>query len=278
MLSNYGKIDILWYDVSQVPGGNTPGSCGYQADPIDRSAADFYRSAQLNAMARALQPDILINNRSGTPEDFGTPEQHINPEDAGRAWEACMTINYAPNWANIHHSIADKTAGQVLYNMMQAVRLGGNFLFNIGPDEHGHPAPRDRAILDPIGRWLQTHGEAVYQTSPEGIYSKPSQGPCYHYGMFTCRKHIAYLTIFYYPGNYLIISQVGPAIRRASLLTTGKPLTVEAMSNARWKISGLPASPPDDLAPVIKLEFEAPPYILHFANAAWLTGNFTALP
>ena len=27
------------------------------------------------------------------PEDFGTPEQHITPEKAGRAWEACMTFN-----------------------------------------------------------------------------------------------------------------------------------------------------------------------------------------
>lgn len=273
LMTNYGKIDILWYDVPQVPGAHTPGAFGYQTSPVAGSAAEFYRSEELNAMVRELQPHILINNRSGLPEDFGTPEQHITPEKGGRAWEACMTINYAPNWANIQYSLADKTAGQILYNMMQAVRLGGNFLFNIGPDAKGHVVARDREALDRLGKWLERHGEAVYGTSPEGIYPTANQGPCYHYGMFTCKGNIAYFVLFYYPGGDVVVSKIGPAIRSAELLTTGEPLTVEPMSNARWRISGLPASPPGDLAPVIRIEFEAPPFLLKFAGAAWLDGK-----
>ena len=57
LCSNYGKIDILWYDVPW---------------PLD---ADGWESRKMNRMVRKLQPDILINNRSGLPEDFGTPEQ-----------------------------------------------------------------------------------------------------------------------------------------------------------------------------------------------------------
>lgn len=274
LLTNYGKIDILWYDVSAVPGSFSPGASGYQHRTLEQSSAAFYRSEELNAMARQLQPGILINNRSGVPCDFGTPEQEIKPQEGGRAWEACMTINYAPNWANIPHSIADKTAGQILFNMMDAVRLGGNFLFNIGPDEKGHVAERDRTALDKIGAWLDKHGEAVYGTSPEGIYPSAKQGPCYHYGMFTCKGNIAYLTLFYYPGDYVVISKVGPAIRVASLLTTGQSLQVDAMRNARWKISGLPATPPGDLAPVIKIEFESAPYVLPFTDERWLDGAY----
>lgn len=274
LLTHYGKIDILWYDVSQVPGGNTPGAFGYQTRPISDSRAEFYRSAELNAMARQLQPGILINNRSGLPADFGTPEQHITPDSGGRAWEACMTINYAPNWGNIRHSIADKTAGQILYNMIDAVRLGGNFLFNIGPDEHGHVAERDRSALDRIGEWMDQHGEAVYGTSPEAIYATARQGPCYQYGMFTCKGRTAYFVLFYYPGDYVIVSKVGPAIRSACLMTLDQPLKVEPLNNARWKISGLPSSPPCDLAPVIKIEFEAPPYGLDFSDEKWLDGRY----
>jgi len=274
LMTHYGKIDILWYDVSQVPGGPTPGASGYQAQPVSQSRAEFYRSAELNAMVRSLQPHILINNRSGVPEDFGTPEQHIKPEEGGRAWEACMTINYAPNWGNIRYSVADKTAGQILYNFMDAVRLGGNFLFNIGPDERGYVSERDRQALDRVGQWLEKYGEAVYGTTPTGIYASASQGPCYHYGMFTCRGNIAYLTLFYYPGDYVIISKIGPAIRSAELLTTGEKLTVTPMKNARWKISGLPAAPPGDLAPVIKIEFTGPPHLLEFSDAAWLDGQY----
>jgi alpha-L-fucosidase len=187
-----------------------------------------------------------------------------------------MTINYAPNWGNVRYSIADKSAGQILYNMINAFRLGGNFLFNVGPDERGYVTDRDRTALDRIGKWLEKHGEAVYGTTPERIYTSPSQGPCYQYGMFTCRGTTAYLTLFYYPGDYVIISKVGPDIRSAELLTTGQPLTVERKSNARWRISGLPAAPPGDLAPVIKVEFAAPPYMLTFSDAKWLDGEYRA--
>ena len=274
LLTAYGSIDILWYDVPRAPGEPTPGSFGYAGSSIGQSAADFYRSAELNAMARELQPGILINNRSGLPEDFGTPEQRITPEGEGRAWEACMTINYAPNWGNIHHSIADKTAGQILFNFIDAVRLGGNFLFNIGPDRNGHVLPREGRALDRIGRWLEKHPDAVYGTSPEGIYRTPNQGPCFQYGMFTCRGNTAYLTVFYYPGDYLVISKVGPRILAAKLLTTGTALTVTPLSNARWKLSGLPPEPPDDLAPVIEITFEDSPYLLEFTAAEWLDGAY----
>jgi hypothetical protein len=125
------------------------------------------------------------------------------------------------------------------------------------------------------GRWLKVHGEAVYGTAPEAIYKEANQGPCYHYGMFTCRRKIAYLTLFYYPGDYIILSQVGPGVRSAELLTTGESLQVKPMTNARWNISGLPATPPCDLAPVLKIEFEAPPYQLAFDDARWLDGAYT---
>jgi alpha-L-fucosidase len=277
LLTNYGNVDILWYDAARVPGSRTPGSVGYQSRPIEQSSADFYRTAELNTMARQLQPEILINNRGGGDlGDFGTPEQHVAAEKSGRPWEACMTLNYPPNWGNVRYSIADKTAGQVLYNFIEAVRLGGNFLFNIGPDERGYVASRDREVLDRIGKWLEKHGEAVYGTSPGGIYTETIQGPCYQYGMFTCRRNIAYLIIFYYPGDYLVISKIGPGIRSAELLTTGEQLTVEPMRNARWKLSGLPASPPGELAPVVKIEFDAPPYQLTYPDGKWLDGTYEA--
>jgi alpha-L-fucosidase len=57
LLTGYGRVDILWYDLPQ----------GYTAKE--------WRSVELNAMARQLHPGIVINNRALTPEDFATPEQ-----------------------------------------------------------------------------------------------------------------------------------------------------------------------------------------------------------
>ena len=274
IMSAYGTIDLLWYDVPAVPGDGVPGAFGMNRRPVDASPADFYRSAELNARVRALQPQILINDRSGVPEDFGTPEQQIRPEsDPERMWETCMTLNYAPGWAHLRHSMANKTPAEVLYNLVSAVRLGGNFLFNVGPDAEGRLDERDAATVRALGAWMERHGEAIYGTRPTGIYLDAGQGPTYHYGMFTCRGATAYLTLFYYPEEYVIVSRVGPAIRSAELLTTGAPLRVEALSNARWRISGLPVEPPDPLAPVVKIEFDGPPYALAYDADGWLEGR-----
>ena len=70
----YGKIDILWYDVP---------------DPM--TTAEEWDSLARNQRMRALQPHIIINDRSRLPEDFGTPEGQIRPSE--RDWEACMTFN-----------------------------------------------------------------------------------------------------------------------------------------------------------------------------------------
>jgi alpha-L-fucosidase len=277
LMSNYGRIDVLWYDGGLVPGDMAHGMWG--ADPIPVEPAAFFRSAELNAMVRRLQPGILINNRAGIPGDFGTPEQRVGGSeyDVDRAWETCMTLNYAPGWGYLSHSTANKTAGEVLFNLVDAVRLGGNFLFNVGPRPDGAIDQREGDVLRRIGRWLARHGEAVYGTRPEGIYDLARgrvQGPNFHYGMWTCKGSTAYLTLFYYPGESLVLSRIQPGIRSAELLTTGRPLTVERLSNRRMLIRGLPATPPDPLAAVIKVEFEGRPSALLTRDAKWLDGEF----
>ena len=75
LMTNYGKIDVLWYDVDW---------------PLN---ADGWESEKMNKMVFELQPDIIVNNRNRLPGDFSTPEQHINAAADGRAWESCMTMN-----------------------------------------------------------------------------------------------------------------------------------------------------------------------------------------
>ena len=273
LMTQYGKIDILWYDAARLPGSCAHGMWG--GSPIREKPADFWRSEELNETARGLQPHILINNRAGVAADLGTPEQSVMADGEGRAWETCMTLNYAPGWGYLRHSMANKTAGEVLFNLIDATRLGGNFLFNVGPGPDGFVDRREADVLAHIGHWMRVHGEAVYGTRPEGVYSLKGhvQGPEFHYGMWTCKGRTAYLTLFYYPGETLVISKVRPKVCSASLLTTGESLEIEPISNGRTRIKGLPVDPPDALAPVVKVEFDGPPCALVDHGAEWLDGE-----
>ena len=278
LMTRYGKIDVLWYDGGGVPG--SPGHGMWGRHPIDTPPSEFWRARELNAMVRQLQPDILINNRCGEPEDFGTPEQRVATEGGARPWETCMTLNYAPGWGYLRQSMANKTAGEVLFHLVDAVRLGGNFLFNVGPGPDGAIDEREGAILRRLGAWLDKHGEAIYGTRPEGIYDLTRghvQGPMFHYGMWTCKGNTAYFTIFYYPGDTLVVSKIAPRVRSASLLTTGEPLSLEQSTNGRTIIAGLPTESANPLASVVKVEFEAPPHATTEIGAEWLDGDFDPL-
>src|SRR5690242_6074271 len=75
IMTNYGKVDVLWYDV---------------AWPLD---AQGWESEKMNEMVFKLQPEIIVNNRNKLEGDIATPEQKIVASKGGRAWESCMTLN-----------------------------------------------------------------------------------------------------------------------------------------------------------------------------------------
>ncbi|MBM3854803.1 MAG: hypothetical protein FJ399_16900, partial [Verrucomicrobia bacterium] len=70
LLTNYGRLDILWFD-----------GLGKKEEDYDGEA--------INRLARELQPHLLINNRNGLPEDFDTPEQRVGKYQDHRPWESC---------------------------------------------------------------------------------------------------------------------------------------------------------------------------------------------
>src|SRR5438105_13304259 len=68
LMTNYGKVDVLWYDV---------------AWPLD---AKGWESERMSKMVFELQPDIIVNNRNKRAGDFSTAEQRIEADKGGRAW------------------------------------------------------------------------------------------------------------------------------------------------------------------------------------------------
>ena len=144
LMTNYGKIDVLWYDV---------------AWPL---TAEQWESERMNEMVFALQPEIIVNNRNGLPGDFSTPEQHIQASEVGRAWETCMTLN--DSWGFNRADDAWKTPKTIVDNLITCARGGGNYLLNIGPEPDGSVPPESVEILETVGKWLDTNGKAIYGT------------------------------------------------------------------------------------------------------------------
>ena len=247
LMTQYGKIDILWYD----------GAWPY--------TADAWRSRQLNRMVRKLQPGILINNRSKLPEDFDTPEQHIARSPSGRAWETCMTMN--DHWAYYQRDYNWKSTRRLIMNLVRTTSGSGNYLLNVGPRPDGTIPGASVIRLKEMGKWLEVNGKSIY-----GCGASPFGGGTV--GATTAKGSTVYLHAFYWPGEEICIPGIKNKVKSARLLTTGKKLTVwqkpgasppaslagrQASQAGRLFIGGLPKKAPDPYVSVIVLKLEGKP-------------------
>jgi len=240
LMTNYGKIDVLWYDGGWVP--------GLKQEEI----ADFWRSRELNAMVRSLQPHILINNRSGLPEDFDTPEQRVAASELGRAWESCMTIGRGA-WGYVHNEPNFRTVPQLIQHLVTAAAGEGNFLLNVGPKPDGTIRREEVTRLQAIGKWLSVNGESIYGSKRCPFEAKSV-------GLTTAKGNNAYVHVFRWPKQgEVTVPGVKNEIKSATVLCTGQKAAVERGTNSRTFLKGLPKTPPDPYDTVIKLELDGKP-------------------
>ena len=190
--SNYGKLDLLWFDF------------GY-----DHLRGDAWRGTELVDLVRTLQPGVLIDNRievSGegfgslyqcapTPYhgDFVTPEKMIPPQGIRdvqgnpMVWEACITMNN--NWGYCGEDHHYKPASLLIKKLVECVSKGGNMILNVGPDGRGNIPPESLEILSQIGDWMAKNGESIHGCGPAEI-EKPE------YGRITQKNNTRYFHIF----------------------------------------------------------------------------------
>jgi alpha-L-fucosidase len=240
LMTNYGKIDVLWYDT-----------------PFPFPDADGWESEKMNAMARQLQPGILINDRSQLPEDFDTPEGHVAIARPGRDWEACMTLNGGEWGYTIRHP-EDWLGPRAIIDMLRTATSGaGNLLLNIGPRPDGTVPDEYYERLPKIGRWLADNGDAVYgpvQRIKGQLESWVSNG------FWTLKGNSAYLWIQRaYPSPMLRVAGMCSRLGSATLLGTGEKLAFT--QRGREIDIRMPTKNPDPHVgvPVVKLTFDEPP-------------------
>ncbi len=166
LLTNYGKIDILWLDYSFPTGKHGKGK-------------DDWDSEGLLKIVRTLQPSIILNDRLDLLDveggwDFTTPEQYKVskwPERNGGkvSWETCQT--FSGSWGYYRDEATWKDTRQLLTLLIETVSKGGNLLLNVGPTARGMFDYRATERLGSIGEWMKYNSRAIYHCTeaPEGF-------------------------------------------------------------------------------------------------------------
>jgi len=241
LFSNYGEVFALWWD-----------GCEHSPEELE--------SAKTHAMVRKLQPQVLINNRAGLAEDIATPEQRIPPtgvvDAEGRpvVWEACITMT-SHWWGYDRHETEFKSSETLIRMLVDIVSKGGNLLLNIGPKPDGTIQREFADRLRAIGRWLDSHGEAIYGTTASPFNLLP------FYGRVTTKGSRLYVHIFEWPAEREVrLPGLASEVQRAWLVAKGKP-AVECRREGKDWVIALPDRPPDRVVSVIGVDLDGPPQV-----------------
>jgi len=251
LMTNYGKIDVLWYDVS------------WPLKP------EGWESERMNRMVFELQPDIIVNNRNGLEGDFATPEQEIRAANVGRAWETCMTLN--DSWGFNRFDNAWKTPKTIVSNLATCARGGGNYLLNIGPKPDGSIPEESVTVLEAVGKWLETNGKTIYDTergafgwNTNANYTRHGNTLYIHQQFWPGHTPAAEGLAFYQAEAVIAIGGLKPKVLSARILKTGQSVAF-TQDEFALRLTGLPIQAPDQPATIIEVECDGEPIIDHEA-------------
>lgn len=253
LLSNYGKIDVLWFDGGETDWLNFDGDWGPGAEwkkrPKDKHyKGDFsWQHDQVYSMLRRLQPDVLINGRADMPEDFHSREGWgaLGGFDNEHPWELCVTIagawGYQPN-------LKPKPLKDYIQLLARVAGRDGNLLLNVGPDRNGRVDAPQAQRLREIGGWLGKYGESIYAT--RGGPFLPSD-----WGASTHRDKMIYVHVLKWPGDKLVLPAMSAKIIRATALTGGK---VDFSQSDKGVELSVPPAARDEMDTIVALQLDSP--------------------
>lgn len=223
LMTQYGKIDILWLDYS-----------------FDEYNGEKWKAEELVKMIRKYQPGIILNNRlvqnHGVSNvkreftgygDFETPEQGIPEKDLTDIynnpipWETCLTLNN--NWGYSSTDTQWKSPEMIIHALVNSVSKNGNLLVNVGPDAQGTIPQQSVEILSEVGEWMSVNGECIYGCG-KSILSKPD------WGYFTQKDNILYAHWTNPVIGHINIKNFTNEVEKVIVLHTGK----EAATARTW--------------------------------------------
>ncbi|MCK4998867.1 MAG: alpha-L-fucosidase, partial [Anaerohalosphaera sp.] len=172
LMSDYGKVDILWLDGGWVAKESQDSIKEYWASKVSDTKSGFMKSSivnqdirmdQLVEKVRAKQPGIIVVDRAveGKNQNYLTPENRVPEKELPFPWESCIIAGGGWSWTQ---NAKYKSSHELVHMLVDIVCKGGNLLLNIAPGPDGAWDDDAYQRLEDIGRWMDINGEAIYST------------------------------------------------------------------------------------------------------------------
>ncbi|WP_322403332.1 alpha-L-fucosidase [Massilia luteola] len=252
LLSNYGKIDVLWFDGGETDwlnfGGDWAGAEWKKRAPGRHYGGGFdWQHDKVYAMLRRLQPDVVINGRADMPEDFHAREGEgaLGDFDNTHPWELCTTI--AGAWG-YQPGMQPKPLAHYIRLLANVAGRDGNLLLNVGPGPDGRIDAAQADRLREIGAWLGKHGDSIYGT--RGGPFLPGS-----WGASTYRGNTIYVHVLHWNGATLTLPAIPARVVRASVLGGG---AASVAQSARGVEIAVAPDARDDMDTVVALQLASP--------------------
>lgn len=227
LVKNYGPLFTVWFDVPQ------------KFSPE--------RGQGVIDHLRAIQPGLVINDRTGAPGDYDTPEQKIGGFKMSRPWETCMTLGGQWAWKPNDQL---KSLKQCLQTLLYTIGGDGNLLFNVGPSPEGEIEVRQVERLKEMGAWIAKHSASIYGT--RGGPFKPGI-----WGVSTRSGNRITLFIIEWPADGRLVLPVISAQIQTAATIDGKKVSVENNADGLTIIAP-PLKERDPIATAIILTLDSP--------------------
>jgi alpha-L-fucosidase len=157
--SDYGKIDLLWFD-------------GGWVEKREIKTRPFNQDVKMDELVekiRAKQPGAIVVDRAvhGKNQNYLTPENQVPEKMLPYPWESCMILG--GGWS-FSYNATMMPSRKVIHMLADIVAKGGNLLLNIGPGPDGTWYDEAYDRLRETGKWLSINGEAIYGSRPVAPY------------------------------------------------------------------------------------------------------------
>ena len=156
LVSDYGKVDILWFDGGWVAANNKD---------------QDIRMGELKLKAREKQPGLIVVDRAvpGPNQNYLTPENRVPEKMLPYPWESCIIAGGGWSWVP---NAKYKSGREAIHLLVDIVSKGGNLLFNIAPGPDGTWHDEAYELLAEIGDWMEVNNEAIYGSRPVAPYKE----------------------------------------------------------------------------------------------------------